>query len=82
MRSFHVQKDFKSLLLADADLRHVLTPSEVEKAFDLDDQLRNVEAIFARVGTRSLVLITCGGAFDSSTGRYADNVVVIAEPRA
>ncbi|MGZ8803759.1 MAG: class F sortase [Microbacterium sp.] len=41
-----------------------------------------VEELFARVGTRSLVLITCGGAFDSSTGRYADNVVVIAEPRA
>lgn len=41
-----------------------------------------VEEIFARAGTRSLVLITCGGAFDSSTGRYADNVVVVAEPRA
>ncbi len=39
------------------------------------------EAIFAREGTRTLVLITCGGAFDSSTGRYADNVVVVAEPR-
>jgi len=39
------------------------------------------EAIFAREGTRALVLITCGGAFDSSTGRYADNVVVVAEPR-
>lgn len=38
-------------------------------------------AIFAREGTRTLVLITCGGAFDSSTGRYADNVVVVAEPR-
>ncbi|MCR2809289.1 MULTISPECIES: class F sortase [unclassified Microbacterium] len=37
--------------------------------------------IFARVGTRALVLITCGGAFDSSTGRYADNVVVVAAPR-
>jgi len=41
-----------------------------------------VEQIFARAGTRSLVLITCGGAFDSNTGRYADNVVVIAEPIA
>jgi hypothetical protein len=27
----------------------VLTASEIEKAFDLDDQLRNVDAIFARV---------------------------------
>ncbi len=49
MQSFHEQKDFKSLLLADADLMKVLTPVEVAKAFDLDDQLRNVDAIFARV---------------------------------
>jgi len=39
-----------------------------------------VEALFARSGTRSLVLITCGGQFDSRTGRYADNVVAIATP--
>jgi adenylosuccinate lyase len=49
MRSFHEQADFKDLLLADADLMKVLTPADVEKAFDLDDQLRNVDAIFARV---------------------------------
>jgi adenylosuccinate lyase len=49
MRSFHEQRDFKSLLRADADLTNVLTPAEIEKAFDLDDQLRNVDAIFARV---------------------------------
>jgi adenylosuccinate lyase len=49
MRSFHEQKDFKTLLLEDADLTKVLTPAEVEKAFDLDDQLRNVDAIFDRV---------------------------------
>ena len=40
------------------------------------------EAMFAREGTRALVLITCGGEFDSTTGHYADNVVVVAEPRA
>jgi hypothetical protein len=40
------------------------------------------EAIFAREGTDALVLITCGGAFDGDTGRYADNVVVVAAPRA
>ena len=49
MRSFHEQKDFKSLLLADPDLTKVLTPAEVEKAFDLNDQMRNVDAIFERV---------------------------------
>jgi hypothetical protein len=40
------------------------------------------DAIFARAGTKALVLITCGGEFDSTTGRYADNVVVVAAPRA
>jgi adenylosuccinate lyase len=49
MRSFHEQKDFKSLLLADTDVMNVLTRAEVEKAFDLDDQLRNVDTIFDRV---------------------------------
>ena len=49
MLAFHEQKDFKTLLLADADLMRVLTPAEVEKAFDLDEQLRNVDAIFTRV---------------------------------
>jgi adenylosuccinate lyase len=49
MRSFHEKKDFKELLLADADLMKALTPAEVEKAFDLDDQLRNVDAILERV---------------------------------
>ena len=49
MRSFHEQKDFKSLLLADPDLTRVLSASEIEKAFDLNDQLRNVDVIFDRV---------------------------------
>jgi adenylosuccinate lyase len=49
MRSFHEQKDFKTLLLEDADLLTVLTPAEIDKAFDLEDQMRNVDAIFARV---------------------------------
>ena len=31
------ESDFKSLLLADADLMKGLTPQEVEKAFDLDE---------------------------------------------
>jgi adenylosuccinate lyase len=49
MRSFHDKTDFKALLLADPDLTKVLKPAEIEKAFDLEDQLRNVDAIFARV---------------------------------
>jgi adenylosuccinate lyase len=49
MRSFHEQKDFKSLLLEDADLMKVLTRADIDKAFDLHDQMRNVDVIFARV---------------------------------
>ncbi len=49
MRSFHDRLDFKTLLLADADVMRVLGAREIDRAFDLDEQLRNVDAIFARV---------------------------------
>jgi adenylosuccinate lyase len=49
MRSFHEQRDFKALLLADADVIAVLPPAEIEQAFDLRVQLRNVEKVFDRV---------------------------------
>lgn len=35
---------------------------------------------FRRTGPPQLVLITCGGAFDASTGNYLDNIVAFAEP--
>ncbi|MBL8136485.1 MAG: adenylosuccinate lyase [Acidobacteria bacterium] len=49
MRSFHERLDFRTLLLADADVMRVLGAREIDRAFDLDEQLRNVDAIFARV---------------------------------
>ena len=49
MRSFQEQQDFKTLLLADADVTGVLPAGEIEKAFDLKEQLRNVDAVFKRV---------------------------------
>ncbi len=49
MRSFHEQRDFKELLLADRDVTGVLKPAEIEKAFSLDDQLRNVTQVMDRV---------------------------------
>ncbi len=49
MRSFSEQRDFKALLLADADVTRVLSPAEIEKAFDLHEQLRHVDAVFDRV---------------------------------
>jgi hypothetical protein len=36
--------------------------------------------LFRADGPPRLVLITCGGAFDAASGRYADNVVVVAAP--
>ena len=49
MRSFHERQDFKALLLADADVTRVLTPAEIERAFDLNDQLKHVDDVFERV---------------------------------
>jgi adenylosuccinate lyase len=49
MRSFDERKDFKALLLADADVGRLLTPADIDKAFSLEEQLRNVDAIFDRV---------------------------------
>ncbi|GAA1470305.1 class F sortase [Microbacterium thalassium] len=39
-----------------------------------------VDRLFARAGDDRLIIITCGGAFDRATGRYADNVVAVATP--
>ncbi len=49
MRSFAEQVDFKQLLLADPDIASVLSAVEIERAFDVDEQLRHVDYIFNRV---------------------------------
>ena len=49
MRSFDEQRPFKELLLADPDVTRVLTRDDIERSFDLDHQLRNVDQIFDRV---------------------------------
>jgi adenylosuccinate lyase len=49
MRSFHEQIDFKRLLVADPDVMRVLSAAEIERAFDLEEQLRNVDVVFERV---------------------------------
>jgi adenylosuccinate lyase len=49
MRSFHEASDFKALLLSDEDVLGVLTPAEIERAFDLDEQLRHIDDVFERV---------------------------------
>ncbi len=49
MRSFAEHLDFKALLLADADVTAVLPAADIERAFDLDTQLRHVDEIYDRV---------------------------------
>ena len=49
MRSFAEHRDFKALLLADADVTAVLPAEEIERAFDLNTQLRHVDEIYDRV---------------------------------
>ena len=49
MRAFHEQRDFKALLQADADVSSVLSAEDIDRAFDLNAQLRHVDHIFDRV---------------------------------
>lgn len=45
------------------------------------DKSEGLPADLFRVdGPPRLVLVTCGGAFDAATGRYAENAVVVAVP--
>ncbi len=49
MRSFHEQRDFRELLLDDADIMGVLSREEIDRTFSLDEQLRHVDTLFSRV---------------------------------
>jgi adenylosuccinate lyase len=49
MRSLAEQRDFKALLLADAEITRALSRDEIERAFDLGEQLKHVDYIFDRV---------------------------------
>ena len=57
MRSFHEHADFKTLLVKDADVMNVLTRQDIEKAFSLDDQLRNVGVVIDRVFAGSAAVV-------------------------
>jgi adenylosuccinate lyase len=43
------KRPFKALLLGDPEVTRVLPPADIERAFDLDDQLQHVDHIFDRV---------------------------------
>jgi adenylosuccinate lyase len=71
MRSFDEARDFKALLLADADVTAVLPAADIERAFDLDVQLKHVGDIFDRVfgGTSNAELA------DELDGRRAEQAL-------
>ncbi len=62
MRAFHENTDFKGLLLADADVTGTLSVAEIEKAFDLDEQLKDVTDVFARVFASESAVVGAGAA--------------------
>jgi adenylosuccinate lyase len=49
MKVWDENKDFKSLLAEDPDVRKLLTPQQLDSAFDLEHALRHVDAVFDRV---------------------------------
>ncbi len=49
MRSFAEAADFEALLRADPEVAAVLSPQDIRRAFDLDEQFRHLDDIFARV---------------------------------
>jgi len=49
MRAWENGEDFRKLVSSDPDISRVMSAEEIDTAFDLKRQLRNVDAIFARV---------------------------------
>ncbi len=49
MLSFAEQRDFKTLLESDTDVSRVLSKTDIERAFDLKEQLKHVDDVFDRV---------------------------------
>jgi adenylosuccinate lyase len=62
MRASDEKRQFKALLLADAEVTAVLAPAEIERAFDLDEQLKHVDHIFERVFQPQLSTVGAGAA--------------------
>ena len=80
MRSVAEQRDFKALLLADADIAGVLSRDEIEGAFDLGEQLKHVDHIFERVFDKTLAAEPAETALRPAQGKQP--AVRVVEPRA
>jgi adenylosuccinate lyase len=49
MRAWRDEGDFRSVIENHPDVRKYLTPDQIAESFSVGRQLRNVDAIFARV---------------------------------
>ena len=50
MRVWDEDRDFQELVKADSDIKSQLSVAEIERIFSLDHYLRNVDAIYQRLG--------------------------------
>jgi len=50
MRVWDDNRDFRELVKADADIKSQLSAEEIDRVFSLDHYLRNIDAIYRRVG--------------------------------
>jgi len=49
MQAWNEGVSFRELISRDAEIQKKLTPQQIDRAFDVNRQLRNVDKIFARV---------------------------------
>jgi adenylosuccinate lyase len=49
MHAWEEESDFRAAIEADPEIRAALRPQQIDKAFSLERQLRNIDKIFARV---------------------------------
>lgn len=49
--SWDEERDFRTLVAADPDIARTISPQQIERAFDVHTQLKNVDRVFARVFT-------------------------------
>jgi adenylosuccinate lyase len=50
MRVWDEDRDFRELVKADSDIQKSLSGEEIDRVFSLEHYLRNVDAIYKRVG--------------------------------
>jgi adenylosuccinate lyase len=52
MRVWDEDRDFQELVKADEDIKAQLSATEIDRIFSLDHYLRNIDAIYKRVGIK------------------------------